>query len=293
VGESAALALATILGLSSAEIAHAFAVAPRSMDQRLTRARRRLREVGDFEAPRADSARDRLRPALAAVYLLFNDGYWSTGDDAPIRGDLCRLALGLGRSLREVFPSEPEVLGLLALMILHESRRPARLDADGAPVPLPEQDRTRWDRDAIAEGAALVEAALRLGSVGPLQVEAAISAMHSRAEKADETDWCEIAELCAHLERLRPAASVRVNRAFAVARAYGPREGLALLDDDGGLEADRYPYVHLVRGAMLDELARHEEALAAHRRAAEHARNPHETRQIRERIARARERGRP
>jgi len=287
-GESAALALATVLGLSSAEIAPAFVVTPRSMDQRLTRARRRLRERGDYEAPRAEDARGRLDAVLAVIHLLFNEGYWSMHDEVPIRGELCRLAIGLGRSLRETFPSEPEVLGLVALMLLHEARRAARTDGTGAPVPLPEQDRSRWDREAIAEGTAILETALRAGAPGPLQLEAAISATHCRAASAAETDWNEIAELYALLERTRPAPSVRVNRAFAVARARGAREGLALLDES----VAEYPYVHLVRGALLEEVGRDEEAVASLERAASHARNAPEARQIGERIARIREKGR-
>lgn len=287
-GESAGLALATVLGLSSPEIAAAFALAPRSMDQRLTRARRRLRERGDYEAPRAESARDRLDPVLAVIHLLFNEGYWSTHDDAPIRGDLCRLAIGLGRSLRETFPQEPEVAGLLALMLLHEARRAARLDAAGAPVPLPEQDRSRWDTEAIAEGTALLELALGTGAPGPFQIEAAISATHCRAAAAADTDWNEIAGLYALLERERPSPGVRVNRAFAVARAEGALEGLALLDET---VAD-YPYAHLVRGALLEELSRPDEAIASLELAASHARNAHEARQIRDRMGRLHEKGR-
>jgi RNA polymerase sigma-70 factor, ECF subfamily len=286
-GESAALALATILGLSTGEIAQAFLVAPRAMEQRLTRARRRLRERGNGEAPRVEDAHDRLDAVLAAVHLLFNEGYWSTHDAAPVRGELCRLAIGLGRSLLETFPQQPEVAGLLALMTLHEARRPARIDAAGAPVPLPEQDRSRWDRAAIAEGAALLEAALGFGAPGPLQLEAAISATHCRAATADETDWEEIAALYALLERLRPQPSVRVNRAFAVARARGAAAGLALLDGSG----DGYPYFHLVRGTLLAELARDDEAIASLESAASLARNAHEERQIRERIAGVRARG--
>jgi RNA polymerase sigma-70 factor (ECF subfamily) len=287
-GESAALALSTVLGLSSAEIAQAFAVAPRSMDQRLTRARRRLREHGDYEAPRVDAARDRLGAVLAVLHLLFNEGYWSTDDAAPIRGELCRLAIGLARSLRETFPTEPEVLGLLALMILHEARRAARLDSAGAPVPLPEQDRARWDREAIAEGTGLLEAALHAEAPGPYQIEAAISATHCRATAAADTDWNEIAELYELLERARPSPGARVNRAFAVGRARGATEGLALLDES---VAD-YPYAHLVRGALLEEAGRHGAAIEAYERAARVARNAHEARQIRERIERVRAKGR-
>jgi RNA polymerase sigma-70 factor, ECF subfamily len=286
-GESAALALATVLGLSSAEIAKAFAVAPRSMDQRLTRARRRLREDGDYEAPNPARAAERLGAVLTVLWLLFNEGYWSSDDEAPIRGDLCRLAIGLARSLREVF-SEPEVLGLLALMLLHEARRPARVDASGAPVPLPEQDRSRWDRAAIADGLAVLDEALSLGTPGPFQIEAAISAMHCRARTAAETDWKQIAALYQLLEGARPSAGVRVNRAFAVGRAYGAAEGLALLDSS----VLGYPYAELVRGALLEELGRDEEAIAALDRAADSARNSHEARQIRQRIERIRERSR-
>ncbi len=287
-GESAALALATVLGLSTPEIARAFAIAPRSMDQRLTRARRRLRDRGDCEAPRVEDARDRLGAVLAVIHMLFNEGYWSTSDDAPIRGELCRLAVGLGRSLRETFPTEPEVLGLLALMILHEARRPARLDAGSAPVPLPEQDRSRWHAEAIAEGTALLEVALKAGMAGPYQIEAAISAKHCSAPTAAATDWSEIAELYALLERQRPSPGVRVNRAFAVARASGPRNGLALLDEDVG----DYAYAHLVRGALLEELGRDDEAITSLELAASLARNAHEARQIRGRIERLRAKGR-
>jgi len=283
-GEGAALALATVLGLSSDEIAQAFGIAPRSMDQRLTRARRRLRERGDYEAPRAEDARDRLEAVFAVIHLLFNEGYWSSHDDAPIRGDLCRLAIGLGRSLREAFPAEPEVLGLLALMVLHESRRPARLDASGMPVPLSEQDRSRWDREAIAEGTALVEGALRAGAPGPHQIEAAISAKHCSAATAAETDWDEIAELYAILEGLRPSAAVRVNRAFAVARAAGASSGLALLEEKPSDDA----YADLVKGTLLAELARNDEAIASLERAVSRTRNAHEARQIGDRIERLR-----
>lgn len=284
-GESAALALATVLGLSNAEIAAAYVVAPRAMEQRLTRARRRMRERGDYEAPRVSDARDRLDGVLATIHLLFNEGYWSTLDDAPIRGELCRLAIGLGRSLRDEFSSEPEVLGLLALMILHEARRPARCDANGDPVPLPEQDRSRWDREAIAEGTALIDLALRTGAAGPLVVEAAISATHCRASAAADTAWTEIAGLYELLEQLRPSPAVRVNRAFAVARARGAPEGLALLDES----VAAYPYSHLVRGALLEELGHGEAAAIALEAAAACARNEREARQIRARIARVRQ----
>jgi RNA polymerase sigma-70 factor (ECF subfamily) len=283
-GESAALALATVLGLSSVEIARAFAVAPRSMDQRLTRARRRLRERGDYEPPDPVRAGDRLSAVLTVLWLLFNEGYWSSDDEAPIRGDLCRLAIGIARSLREAFASEPEVLGLLALMLLHDGRRPARIDASGAPIPLPEQDRSRWDKAAIAEGTAILDAALAAGAPGAFQIEAAISATHCRATTAADTDWAELAGLYELLERARPSAGVRVNRAFAIGKAHGAGEGLALLD--GSVAG--YSYAELVRGALLEELGRDDEAITAFERAASTARNAHEALQIRERIDRIR-----
>lgn len=277
VGESAALAL-TVLGLSTGEIAQAFLVAPRTMEQRLGRARQRLREHGDPD----DRAGPRIDAVLCALHLLFNEGYWSADDDAPIRRDLCRLALGLTRSLHEAAPDEPEVGGLLALLLFHESRLPARRDGDGAPVPLPDQDRSRWDTAASAEATALVRAALGRGRPGPFQLEAAIAAVHAEAASADATDWPQIAALYGLLEQARPGPAVRVNRAFAVARADGPDAGLALLAD---VPADA-PYRALVAGTLLAEAGRVAEARAALERARSQARNRHEAAQIAARLAR-------
>ncbi len=285
-GESAGLALVTVLGLSMAEVAEAFVVAPRSMEQRLTRARRRLQECGDYEVPFPSEATERLDAVLRVVHLLFNEGYWSTDDDAPIRGDLCRLAIGLARSLHATFPKVPEVVGLLALLLLHDARRSARADERGAPVPLPEQNRARWDATAIAEATAILEGALAEGKPGPYQIEAAISAIHCRARSAEETDWSEIAALYNLLERVRPTPAVRVNRAFALGRAQGPAAGLALLEEHQGIDVLEYPYVHLVRGVLLEELSRLDDAVAALELAATHARNEHEAAQIRERLER-------
>lgn len=284
-GESAALALATVVGLSNHEIAAAFVVAPRTMEQRLTRARQRLRERGDHEAAFPRQSHDRLPAVLRALHLLFNEGYWSTTDDAPIRADLCRLAMGLARSLFETYPDQPEAAGLLALMLLHDARRPARLNAHGEPVPLPEQDRERWDRDAIRAGTALLERALAMGRPGAFQTEAAIAAVHCRARVAAETDWAEIAALYALLETFRPTPSVRVNRAFAVARASGAAAGLALLDARDSIDANACPYAHLVRGSLLGELGDVAAARLELERAAQNARNAHELAQIRARLA--------
>ena len=224
-------------------------------------------------------ARDRLAAALRTLYLLFDEGYWSGDDEAPIRADLCRLAIGLARSVAEAFPDEPEARGLLSLLLLHDARRPAHLDPEGRPIPLPNQDRTRWDHAAITTASALLQDALRRGPVGPFQIEAAISAVHCRAPTADATDWREIAVLYALLEAHRPTALVRAQRAFAVARAEGAAAGLALLDADAAAQA---PLIH---GALLAELGQLAEARRALARAAAAARNRHERAQIEARIA--------
>ena len=283
-GESAALALATVVGMSTAEIAAAFVVAPRSMEQRLTRARQRLRERGDYEGTAPEASLDRVPAVLRAIHLLFNEGYWSTNDDGPIRGDLCRLAIGLARSLLAAFPSMPEVAGLVALLLLHDARRGARLDSDGSAVPLPDQDRTRWDHGAITAATDLLERALRTETPGPFQIEAAIAAVHCRARRADDTDWREIAALYGILETVRPIPAVRVNRAFATARADGAAAGLALLEARAEIDASSYPYFHLVRGTLLGELGRTEEARLSMLEAERHARNASEHTQIRARI---------
>jgi RNA polymerase sigma-70 factor (ECF subfamily) len=210
----------------------------------------------------------------------------STNDEAPIRGDLCRLATGLARSLRDASPAEPEVAGLLALFLLHEGRRPARLDVSDAPVPLPDQDRARWDRTQLDEGTAELERALAIGRPGPFQTEAAISAVHCRARTADETDWREIAALYALLEGMRPSAAVRVNRAFAVSRVDGPAAGLALLDGEPPIgSVDTYSYARVVRGVLLGELGRRADAVAELEIARAGARNADEAAAIARRIA--------
>jgi RNA polymerase sigma-70 factor, ECF subfamily len=284
-GESAALALATVVGLSNDEIARAFVVAPRTMEQRLTRARKRLRQKGDVEGTTPERGLARLPAVLRAIHLLFNEGYWSGEDEAPIRADLCRLAIGLARSVSETYPRETEAGGLLALLLLHDARRDARLDENANPVPLPDQDRTRWDQGAIARATALLDRTLAAGAPGPYQTEAAIAAVHSRARSADATEWGEIASLYALLEGFRPTPGVRVNRAFAIGKAKGPAEGLELLAR-ADIDAAAYPYVHLVRGALLADAGDGEAAFRSLREAARCARNEHERAQIEGRISR-------
>lgn len=196
------------------------------------------------------------------------------------------MAIGLARSLLEAFPSAPEVAGLLALLLLHDARRGARLNEKGEAVPLPEQDRARWDSGAIVSATALLERALAAGKPGPFQIEAAISAVHCRARRPEDTDWREIASLYSLLESFRLTPAIRVNRAFAVARADGAAAGLALLDGDSATDAAGYPYVHLVRGTLLEELGRVDEARMSLALASQHARNAHERAQIQARIER-------
>lgn len=283
-GESAALALATIVGLSNDEIAAAFVVAPRTMEQRLTRARQRLRDKGDVEGITPEHGRERVGAVLRTIHLLFNEGYWSSTEDAPpIRADLCRLAIGLARSLYETYPDLAEATGLLALLLLHDARREARLTADGKAVPLPDQDRTRWDHEAIGSATLLLEHALALGEPGPFQVEAAIAATHCRARTADNTPWDEIAALYALLESWRPTPAVRVNRAFAHGKARTPAAALALLAQKD-IDVAGYPYVHIVRATFLAEVEDIEAARAELEQALTCARNDQERTQIRERI---------
>jgi RNA polymerase sigma-70 factor (ECF subfamily) len=284
-GESAALALATMIGLSTNEVAAAFVVAPRTMEQRLSRARQRLRKHGNADGAPPEASIDRLDAVLQTIALLFNEGYWSTDAGNPIRTELCRLAVGLGNSLIEVFPQEPEVAGLLALMKLHDARRDARFNPQGGPIPLPDQDRTRWDFLAIGSATAMLDRALSAKQPGPFQIEAAISAVHCRAATADETEWREIADLYAVLETYRSTPAVRVNRAFAVGKADGAVAGLALLDAGGGPDVSGYPYVHLVRGALLEELGRHGEAREALIRARDRSRNAAEREHIEQRLS--------
>ncbi len=293
-GESAALCLATVVGLSTREVALAFTTQPRTMEQRLARARKRLRELGNGEPAGSvsllqettgpQSAAERLPAVRLVIHLLFTEGYWSNEADAPIRADLCRLALGLARSLATEFPAEPEVLGLIALLLFHEARREARQGTDGSFIALPDQDRSRYDVAAIDEGMRWLHAAHEASRPGPLQLEAAISAAHCLARTANETDWRHIAELYAALEAFRPTPAVRVNRALAVARADGAEPGLRLLRQSD-IDAESCPYVYLVRGSLLAELGRVDAARTELESARRVARNSAEQSQIGRQLA--------
>ncbi|WP_328847130.1 RNA polymerase sigma factor [Streptomyces sp. NBC_00258] len=249
-----ALTLRLLGGLTTAQIARAFLVPESTMAQRLVRAKAKIRDARiPYRVPRDADLPDRVRGVLAVVYLIFNEGYGG-------REDLCAEAVRLGRVLAELMPDEPEVLGLLALMLLIEARRPARETSDGDLVLLSDQDRSRWDRDLIAEGQSLVRRCLRRDQPGAYQIQAAINAVHSDAATADATDWGQILALYDQLMVRAPSPVVALNRAVAVAETEGPRTALALVD---ALELDGYHAFHAVRADLLRRIGRPTEAAAA------------------------------
>jgi RNA polymerase sigma-70 factor (ECF subfamily) len=281
-----ALALRIVCGLTVREIARAFLVSDVAMEQRITRAKTRVAaEALPFETPGAAERAERLGAVAAVLYLLFSEGYSATGGSAHVRVPLCDEAIRLARLLLRLFPGEPEMLGLTALMLLQHSRSRARLDAHGAIVLLEDQDRGLWDPDRIAEGLALLDKALRHARPGPYQVQAAIAALHARSPRPEHTDWAEIEQLYATLERLQPSPVVSLNRAVAVAKVRGPAEALGMID---ALAKDLSGYFYFfgVRGALLVELGRSEEARVAFDRALALARSPAEATHVRMQIDR-------
>lgn len=282
-----ALTLRTLAGLTTAEIARAFLIPEPTMAQRLVRAKRKIRNAGiPYRVPPAHLLLERTAAVLAVLYLLFNEGYAATAGADLVRRGLCAEAIRLARTLARLMPDEPEALGLLALMLLHDARRAARVDNAGDLVPLEEQDRTRWDGDAIAEGLELLDAAFRREQPGPYQVQAAIAARHASAGEAAATDWAEIAALYGQLARMVPSPVVELNRAVAVAMADGPEAGLSLVE---ALEASgALPGYHLLpatRADLLRRLDRPAEAAAAYRQALELAATDAERRYLTRRLA--------
>ena len=284
--QQVALALRIVSGLSVKQIARAFVVSEAAMEQRITRAKARIADAGvPFETPGAVERAERLAAVAAMVYLVFNEGYSSAGAEASARAPLAEEAIRLVRLLLRLFPAEPEIMGLAALMLLQHARAPARFDADGALVLLEDQDRSLWRGEMIDEGLALVDKALRHGKPGPYQVQAAIAALHARAKRPEETDWREIDLLYALLERLQPSPVVTLNRAVAVAKLHGPEAALAMVEP---LEERLSGYFHFhgLRGGLLMQMGRAGEARVAFDRAIALANTAAEAAHIRQHIDR-------
>ncbi len=281
------LTLRTLGGLTTPEIARAFLIPEATLAQRLVRAKGKIREAKiPYRVPTADQLRERLGAVLSVLYLIFNEGYSATSGDALVRRDLASEAIRLTRLLHELMPGQQDVAGLLALLLLQDSRRAARMDADGELVVLEEQDRSKWDSEQIAEGLRLLEGLGRVVDPGPYLLQAAIAAEHAQASKPEETIWSRIAILYGALQRIQPSPVIALNRAAAIAMAHGYGQGLALMDDLGQSgELDRYHLYHAARADLLRRLGRKDEAAEAYRAALGLATNQAERKYLERRLA--------
>ena len=279
------LTLKTLCGLTTPELAKAFIIPEATVAQRIVRAKRKIDEAGiPYVVPSADRLPERLASVQAVIYLIFNEGYIATTGDRLIRTDLCGEAIRLARLLCELLPGEPENQGLLALMLLHDSRRDARVSEAGDLIPLEEQDRPLWHSGQIYEGLQLIEQALRAGAVGPFQLQAAIAAVHAQAKTPGETDWPQIAALYGELMRRYPSAVVSLNQAVAVAMSEGLEKGLTLMDKLGAAELESYHLYHSARAEILRRMGRRNEAIQEYERALVLTTNVVEQRYLRRRI---------